>query len=68
MQPNGNVIVDTICRIAEHGDSYRYRSRVRRAPQASSQENHEQAPQRHPSPTSDTQTMHPKTGRATKRG
>ncbi|AEX84259.1 hypothetical protein CDVA01_1995 [Corynebacterium diphtheriae VA01] len=24
VQPNGNVIVDTICRTAEHGDSYRY--------------------------------------------
>ncbi|AEX72984.1 hypothetical protein CDCE8392_2001 [Corynebacterium diphtheriae CDCE 8392] len=24
VQPNGNAIVDTICRTAEHGDSYRY--------------------------------------------
>ncbi|MBG9294432.1 hypothetical protein [Corynebacterium diphtheriae] len=42
MQPNGNVIVDTICRTAElgetitkateHGDSYRHRSRAHRAP------------------------------------
>ncbi|CAB0813725.1 hypothetical protein FRC0206_02125 [Corynebacterium diphtheriae] len=51
MQPNGNIIVDTICRTAEHGDSYHHRSRARRAYRAShagSQENHEQAPQRHP--------------------
>ncbi|AWR16408.1 hypothetical protein CIP107503_01556 [Corynebacterium diphtheriae] len=24
VQPNGNAIGDTICRTAEHGDSYRY--------------------------------------------
>ncbi|AEX43979.1 hypothetical protein CDHC01_0914 [Corynebacterium diphtheriae HC01] len=24
VQPNGNAIVDTICRTAEHSDSYRY--------------------------------------------
>ncbi|MBG9310395.1 hypothetical protein I4J31_06795 [Corynebacterium belfantii] len=24
VQPNGNAIVDTICRTTEHGDSYRY--------------------------------------------
>ncbi|CAB0520984.1 hypothetical protein CIP100629_02035 [Corynebacterium diphtheriae] len=48
MQPNRNAIGDTIYRTTEHGDSYRYRSRVRRAPRAGSQENHEQAPQGHP--------------------
>ncbi|OLN16144.1 transposase [Corynebacterium diphtheriae] len=31
VQPNGNAIVDTICRTAEHGDSYHHRSRARRA-------------------------------------
>ncbi|UEB38434.1 hypothetical protein Q6D62_11175 [Corynebacterium diphtheriae] len=33
MQPNGNVIVDTICRTAEHGDSYHHRSRAHQAHQ-----------------------------------
>ncbi|CAB0572790.1 hypothetical protein CIP107521_02196 [Corynebacterium diphtheriae] len=43
MQPNGNVIVDTICRTAElgetitkateHGDIYRHRNRAHRVHQ-----------------------------------
>nr|MBG9309119.1 hypothetical protein [Corynebacterium belfantii] len=33
VQPNGNAIVDTICRTAEHGDSYRHQSRAHRAHQ-----------------------------------
>ncbi|OSP97910.1 hypothetical protein B1A61_08325 [Corynebacterium diphtheriae] len=53
MPPNGNVIVDTICRTAEHGDSYHHRSRARRAHQRiphvrAARQDNEQAPQRHP--------------------
>ncbi|AEX84328.1 hypothetical protein CIP100275_02248 [Corynebacterium diphtheriae] len=33
MQPNGNVIGDTIYRTTEHGDSHRHRSRARRVHQ-----------------------------------
>ncbi|KKA80923.1 hypothetical protein BKD74_07490 [Corynebacterium diphtheriae] len=33
VQPNRNAIGDTIYRTTEHGDSYRYRSRARRADQ-----------------------------------
>ncbi|CAB0523650.1 hypothetical protein CIP100161_01939 [Corynebacterium diphtheriae] len=72
MQPNRNAIGDTIYRTTEHGDSYRYRSRARRAdqwiPRMRAANKALSKRRKDILAYFDTQSMHSKTGRATKRG